>query len=275
MSAETPHLPWYIFPDKFPSKFNMDTSEKLCLKWNDFQENISSYFGDLRSSKDFTDVTLACEDGQRFETHKIILASSSPVFVEILTGENNSQPLIFMRSVKSEDLSAILDFLYFGEAEVLKDKLESFLAIAEDLKIKGLCGTVPHNEQSDLNAKMESVEIPKKKKRKLRKNSKPPSASSKTKFKVDPGELDEQIKSMMTKSSVSFGNRQGSLATCNICGKQSPAKSMPRHIEANHITGVTHACDICGKVSTSRNALKKHKSENHRDGNVILGSDIV
>ena len=34
-------------------------SEKLCLQWNDFQENIKNVFKNLRESNDFTDVTLA------------------------------------------------------------------------------------------------------------------------------------------------------------------------------------------------------------------------
>ena len=38
-------------------------SEKLCLQWNDFQENIKSAFGNLREDKDFKDVTLVCVDG--------------------------------------------------------------------------------------------------------------------------------------------------------------------------------------------------------------------
>ena len=33
--------------------------ERLCLQWNDFKENVSSAFGDLREDKDFTNVTLA------------------------------------------------------------------------------------------------------------------------------------------------------------------------------------------------------------------------
>ena len=41
--------------------------EKLCLQWNDFGENVSSAFGDLREDKEFTDVTLACEDGQQVD----------------------------------------------------------------------------------------------------------------------------------------------------------------------------------------------------------------
>ena len=40
---------------------------------------------------------------------------------------------------------------------------------------------------------------------------------------------------------------------------------MVRHIEANHITGVSHSCDICGRTSRSRNALRKHKYENHKN----------
>ena len=57
-------------------------SEKLCLQWNDFKDNVISAFGRLRDDKEFTDVTLACEDGQQLEAHKAILASSSPFFYE-------------------------------------------------------------------------------------------------------------------------------------------------------------------------------------------------
>ena len=39
--------------------------EKLCLKWHDFKENLSTSFGELRGDRDLTDVTLACEDGQQ------------------------------------------------------------------------------------------------------------------------------------------------------------------------------------------------------------------
>jgi len=55
-------------------------SEKLCLKWNDFQENVNAAFGNLREDNEFADVTLASEDGQQIEAHKVILAASSPFF---------------------------------------------------------------------------------------------------------------------------------------------------------------------------------------------------
>ena len=40
----------------------MGSQEKFCLKWNDFQQIISKAFGSLREDKDFSDVTLLCED---------------------------------------------------------------------------------------------------------------------------------------------------------------------------------------------------------------------
>ena len=59
-------------------------SEKLCLQWNDFKENVNSAIGKLREDNDFTDVTLVCEDGQQMEAHKVIMAFSSPFFEKIL-----------------------------------------------------------------------------------------------------------------------------------------------------------------------------------------------
>ena len=46
------------------------SSEKFCLRWNDFETNISSAFRDLRGDKDFFDVTLACDDNQ-LKAHKV------------------------------------------------------------------------------------------------------------------------------------------------------------------------------------------------------------
>ena len=110
-------------------------SEKLCLQWNDFQENIKNVFKNLRESNDFTDVTLACEDGQQVEAHKLILAGSSPLFQKILGGNKHPHPLIYLRGVKSDSLLAIVDFLYQGEANIFQDNLDSFLTVAEELQL--------------------------------------------------------------------------------------------------------------------------------------------
>ena len=116
------------------------SNEKLCLQWNDFQQNLTSAFKDLRDDKEFTDVTLACEDGQQVEAHKLVLISSSPFFRNLLKKHKHPHPMIYMRGLKSEDLVAIIDFLYHGEANVYQENLDSFLAIAGELQLKGLHG---------------------------------------------------------------------------------------------------------------------------------------
>ena len=112
-------------------------SEKLNLEWHEFRENTANTFGSLRENADFADVTLVSKDGQKMEAHKLILASSSPVFQNILKGNQHAHPMILMRAVKSGDLQAILDFLYFGETSVCQDNLESFLGVAEELQLRG------------------------------------------------------------------------------------------------------------------------------------------
>ena len=72
-------------------------SERLCLQWNDFKENVNSAFGNLRNENEFADVTLACEDGQQMEAHKVILAASSPFFEKILQRSKHSHPLIYLK----------------------------------------------------------------------------------------------------------------------------------------------------------------------------------
>ena len=115
-------------------------SEKLCLHWNDFKENVNSAFRKLRDEKEFSDVTLVYEDGQQMQAHKVILASSSPFFEKIFQKGKHPHSLIYLRGFQSKDLASILDFLYFGEANVYQENLDSFLAIAEELKLKGLTG---------------------------------------------------------------------------------------------------------------------------------------
>jgi hypothetical protein len=49
----------------------MGATEKFCLRWNDFESNISVAFRELREEKDFFDVTLACDDSNQVQAHKV------------------------------------------------------------------------------------------------------------------------------------------------------------------------------------------------------------
>jgi len=116
----------------------MGGSEKFCLRWNDFETNISSAFKDLRDDKDFFDVTLSCDDDEQIKAHKVILSACSPFFRNVLRRNPHPHPLLYLKSVKYTDIQAVLNFMYHGEVNVAQEELNSFLAVAEDLRVKGL-----------------------------------------------------------------------------------------------------------------------------------------
>jgi len=115
----------------------MGSTEKFCLRWNDFESNISVAFRDLREEKDFFDVTLACDDSQ-LQAHKVILSACSPFFRNILKRNPHQHPLLYLKGVKYAELEAVLNFMYMGEVNVAQEALNSFLSVAEELRVKGL-----------------------------------------------------------------------------------------------------------------------------------------
>ena len=255
----------------------MQNSEKLCLKWNDFQENLNSAFGALRNDKEISDVTLACEDGTQIETHKVILASSSPFFMEILKKNRHPHPLIYMRGIKAENLVAIVDFLYYGEANVDQEHLNDFLALAEELRLKGLTGSTESNERKYLPSAKKVAPIqpqpgpvaktPKSKEMHHSDGNDGPSPIMPVSLvNADVQQVDDEVKSMMEVSdnTIITGNQKRRVFTCKVCGKEGTWTNMKQHIEANHIiSDVDHSCDICGKSSRSRNGLRFHKAREH------------
>merc|ERR1712129_64573 len=126
-------------------------SEKLLLRWQDFQPSAASAFVNLREDIDFADITPACEDGEQVEAHKVILAASSPFFQSLFRRNKHPHPLLYMRGMSSNDLSPILDFLYFGETKVTNENLNAFLAIAQELQLKGLPRNTNRAENRNFN----------------------------------------------------------------------------------------------------------------------------
>ena len=232
----------------------MNISEKLCLRWNDFQENTISAFGKLRGEKDFSDVTLACGDGQQMEAHRAILSSCSPFFKTMLLRFKHPHQVLYMRGLKSEDLVAVLDFIYYGETSVYQENLDSFLALAEEFQLKGLTERDEDKEedheillkkkylfQNRLNFESSNV--------KDNGNHKDLMTVALSANNVKT--LDDEINSMIAH------NGSGEMArSCKICGKVGKVTTVKQHVEANHIKGVNHSCEICGKLSRLTNIFR-------------------
>jgi len=115
----------------------MGNSDKFCLRWNDFESNVSLAFREFREDKELFDVTIACDDEQ-ISAHKVILSACSPFFRDILRRNPHQHPLLYLKGINLPDLQNVLSFMYQGEVSVAQNDLNTFLAVAEDLKVKGL-----------------------------------------------------------------------------------------------------------------------------------------
>ena len=256
----------------------------------DFKQNINTAFVSLSKDTDFTGVTLACEDGHQVDAHKVILTSSSLFFLNILTRNKNAHPLIYMKGMKSEDLVAIVDFLYYGEANIYQENLDSFLRIAEELELKGLNddgggGEGGVKEEIDYKTSQQKRPFTQKKtgiletkiplQEKLNPsqsysedqiNSSREVALPKQHFSGDMKELGEQIETMIGRGENMVRGSQKQMIkafVCKVCGKEGQKTNIKDHIEANHIEGISIPCSLCEKTFRSRDSLRHHYKRSH------------
>ena len=66
----------------FVFQANMAASQKFCLKWNNFQNSVTSVFDNLRQDEELVDITLCCE-GKKIKAHRMMLSACSPYFREL------------------------------------------------------------------------------------------------------------------------------------------------------------------------------------------------
>ena len=121
-------------------------TEGFRVRGNEFDRNILGSIRRLRDNDEFVDVSLVTsDDGNGSEVlscHKVVLAACSNFFKKIFRHQSmasvHPNSCVFLRGISYEDLAAILEFVYQGEVRVGADQLDSFMAAAEELQIKGL-----------------------------------------------------------------------------------------------------------------------------------------
>ena len=256
----------------------MNANDNFCLKWNDFQENIKTTFVELRGDKDLVDVTLACEDGE-IEAHKVILSSCSPFFKRLLKRINKQiHPLLFMRGLKTRQLTTMVDFIYLGEANIPQEDLDGFLLLAQELELKGL---------AEEDAGIEDIErskneiTPRREFEKEVENQNDPrrnigssqNATSHDDYQNLCTTEDETLVSteINLRRKVHIANdvlqmretmfeKVDNFWTCKVCQfDSSNVNNLREHVE-KHIEGVEYPCNLCGKIMRSSKSLRNHHS---------------
>jgi len=126
-----------------PPPLLQQPSDRFALRWNDFPDNVTAIFRQLRRDGQLADVTLMCAGGRQVRAHKVVLSSSSSFFRQFLRDHSQPNPWLFLRGVEAKLLDWLMDFIYLGEVMVTQESFPSFLALARDLGVRGLTGATP------------------------------------------------------------------------------------------------------------------------------------
>ena len=244
--------------------------EKFCLKWNDFQSNVSKTFSTLRKEQDFFDITLLSDDGEAVSAHKVVLSASSEFFKSVLRKADHSKPMIYLNGVDYKVLNHILDYIYEGEVQLYQEDLDSFLDVAQKLKINGLIEGQEEKEkglQDNVKEKDENVENLENIHSSYTKDMELENSEMKS-HKVDRtvsvvAQQGSNVYEEAKKAVDQLVMKEGNSWVCKTCGKSAKYNTQIRKHAEIHIEGLSFPCQICGDTFRSRTLLKHHKSGKH------------
>ena len=249
---------------------NIKMENFFSLKSKNFQPNVTKTFQRLRHEKDFSDVTLIGDDFQPLCAHKVVLSSSSEYFKNVLySTRNHSNVVLCMEGYSKGDLTNVLDYIYNGELQIHQEDLDTFLTVAERLKLDGLTGQEIKTDEEDsipsTAAKSEllsdpnySLEIKQKQPKPYSKKGLENKMVVLNSAELSDQELNEKLDELSTLDS-------DGMYKCNFCPKRAKKQHIRDHVEI-HVEGLMFPCKFCEKSYRSRNARRNHQNRDHRPG---------
>ena len=238
------------------------------MHWEGYTEHFKIMMENMLVSKENSDVTLLCDDLQTIRAHKNILSASSPAFQKMFGLHQGNEMFLYMRGIKHQILSSIMEFIYLGEVSLHQDCVEDFITIARSLEVTGL-----HESRTGNNEETEVDEI----------NT---NVSCKTELeescddtfvgdvilnendKNDRKEIPKDIKKEPLAKRISKSKKLPKSQTnnnfeCKSCGKSfTESSSLSRHKRSFH-DGLRHPCGHCDYQATFKRNLVRHVEVKH------------
>ena len=208
------------------------------------KDNFDCILEDLFTEGKFMDVTIVSDDQVPFLAHKVILSVHSPVLKDLIFNIQHEHPLIYLRGIESEELRAVLEFMYLGKVEVNQLRIIEFCRVAKELKMTQLCQNLLENDI--VHDKL------------LFDNFKQPIDKSITNIAEEILDLNipEIIKQEVNESNLHR-------VKCTECDASFTNKShLARHKRSKHV-GIRYKCSSCNYESTDKSYLKNHETSIH------------
>ncbi|XP_043478677.1 MATH and LRR domain-containing protein PFE0570w-like [Leptopilina heterotoma] len=114
-----------------------ENEKEFVLQWDGHAGYVTERFSGLLARQALVDVTLICEE-QKLRVHKLVLASCSLYFEEMLEQDLGQEPIIVLKDLNFEVLKAMVEFMYCGETTISQKYLPSLLIAARLFKVNEL-----------------------------------------------------------------------------------------------------------------------------------------
>jgi len=270
---------------------NKMSNEKYNLCSNNFSNTAVSTIQNLVTDTEYTDVTLVSDDRRKIKAHKVILASASQFFREILPEISSHNPVLFLKGIEHSELLAIIRFVYVGTTEVAQDNLDKFMKAAQDLQVEGLqekrkeesmkyyqdtknndeeCHRVKTQEKSysgyETKRNHESFELAL-----YQEPFESPSFISLQNSHFEKNadgtyfcdECDHQTTNVFNLKRHKLGKHEGVRYKCDECDREFVRKdNLQTHKQSKH-EGKKYPCEQCGSEFSHPTNLSKHKAKSH------------
>ena len=225
------------------------TQEQFNLNWHSYSDHLKHLMRNLIESNDLADVTLVCDDKTKIKAHKFVLSSCSQIFQSIFHElPKREDSAIYLKGVYAQEMNAILQFMYLGQATFYQERMTEFFRVAKSLEIKEI------SEGVDMKAETESP----------RSQDYGELSQSNEEYSYKK-ECDENVSNLV-------GNilqvdtdvkRENGQFHCRTCGKQFNGQStLYYHVKFEH-EGIKHCCKRCNKTFTRKDILLNHMKTVH------------
>merc|ERR1719186_706799 len=134
----------------------MTMNESVNIQSKMFYADLTKNILDFKLNEEFCDVILVCED-MKIEVHKIILSTFSKIFKDILSASSNQNNVIYLHGVHLDNLKSLMIYMYTGEVYIPEERIQTFLKLTDDFKIKGLDNVNYKSKLSDINNSLEKL----------------------------------------------------------------------------------------------------------------------
>ena len=241
--------------------------ENCRILWDLWPGHVKQIFQNLKTLRQFSDVTLVCADKTEVRAHQFILTACSSVFKDILANTSHPQPLIYLRGIQHEILESVLQFMYEGEANIYQDRMPEFLKLAKEFDVLGLNILPEELGRSSQNKVNQETKVVKK--------------FTMETLKEDCPGSDREDKEVLPESIHALEDlkKQHQLYQCKDCGQLFPPSSYselrqhvlkcnPKLLNSGQRAGKSEAtpqfpCLSCDHTASSDFSLKLHQKMVH------------